>query len=131
MAKTKLYTIALENRPGALADVVRTLANAEVNILAVLGTAQGTGGSTDLVVEDARGAKKALDKAKIAYRESAAVAYELPNKAGALADCLTKLAKRGVNLDSICATASKGAKKALAICRISAAEEKVEPPAFF
>jgi hypothetical protein len=45
MAKTKQFTISLENRPGALAEVVRTLGSAKVNILTLLGTAQGTNGS--------------------------------------------------------------------------------------
>jgi len=131
MAKTKRYTIALENRPGALAEVVRTLANAKVNILAVSGTAQETSGAAEFVVEDARAAKRALDKAKIAYQESTAEAHELPNKPGALAEYLSKLAKRGVNLDSIFATACKGGKSAMVIYRVSEREEKMEPSAFF
>ena len=128
--KTKQYTISLENRPGALAEVVRTLGNAKVNILALLGTAQGTNGSVELVVEDTRRAKKALDEAKVTYIETTAQEYELPNKPGALAECLEKLASRGINLNSICATVSKGGKKAVVVYRIAAAaEEKVAPAA--
>ena len=58
MAKTKQFTIAVENRPGAVAEIARTLGNTKVNILALLGTAQGTGGSVQLVVEDSKRAKK-------------------------------------------------------------------------
>lgn len=123
MAKTKQFTISLENRPGALAEVTRTLGAAKVNILALLGTAQGTGGTVELVVEDARRAKKALDEAKVTYRETTAEEYELPNKPGALADCLDKLAARGINLNSICATVAKGGRKAVVVYTV-AAEEK-------
>jgi hypothetical protein len=49
--------------------------------------------------------------------------YELPNKPGALAECLDKLAAKGVNLNSICATVSKGGKKAVVVYTV-AAEEK-------
>ena len=128
MAKTKQFTITIENRPGTVAGIARTLGSAKVNILALLGTAQGTSGTVELVVEDARRAKKALDEAKINYKETTAEQYELPNKPGALAQSLDKLAARGVNLNSICAIASKGGKKAIVVYTV-AAEEKAESAA--
>jgi hypothetical protein len=124
MAKTKQFTISLENRPGALAEVARTLGSARVNILALLGTAQGASGSVELVVDDARLTRKALDDARLTYKETTADEYELPNKPGAVADYLGKLAAKGVNLNSICATVSKGGKKAVLVYTVAAAEEK-------
>jgi len=129
MPKTKQFTITLENRPGALAEIARTLGSAKVNILALLGTAQGSGGSAELIVDDSRRAKKALDKAKVTYVETAAEEHELPNKPGALAEYLGKLASRGINLDSICATVSKGGKKAVVVHRAAAAEHRAAPAA--
>ncbi len=121
MAKTKQFTIAVQNRPGAVAEVARTLGNAKVNILALLATAQGTSGTVQLIVEDVRRAKKALDDAKLTYQETEAEEYELPNKPGALAQHLDKLAAKGVNLNSIYATASKGGKKAVVVYTAEAA----------
>ena len=121
MAKTKQFTVSVENRPGAVAEIAKTLGNAKVNILALLGTVQGTGGVVELVVEDARRAKKALDEAGLAYGETAAEEYELLNKPGALAQHLDKLAAKGVNLSSICATAAKGGKKAVLVYTVQAA----------
>ena len=95
-----------------------------MNILALLGTVQGTTGTVELVVEDARRAKKALDEARLTYKETAAEEHELPNKPGALAECLTKLAAKGVNLNSIHATAAKGGKKAVVVYTV-AVEERV------
>jgi hypothetical protein len=115
MAKTKQFTIAVEHRPGAVAEIARTLGNAKVNILALLGTAQAGGGAVHVVVEDAKRAKKALDAARISYQESSAEELELANKPGALAQYLDKLAAKGVNLNSIYATASKGGKKAVIV----------------
>ena len=115
MAKTKQFTISVEHRPGAVADIARTLGNAKVNILALLGTAQGTAGAVHVVVEDPKRAKKALDAAKISYQENSAEEIELANKPGALAQTLDKLAAKGVNLNSIYATASKGGKKAVIV----------------
>ena len=120
MAKTKQFTIAVENRPGAVAEIAKTLGSAKVNILALSGTAQGSSGTVQLIVEDARRAKKALDEARISYKETVAEEYELPNKPGALAQCLDKLVAKGINLSSIHATAAKGGKKAVVVCTVEA-----------
>ena len=121
MAKMKQFTVTIDNRPGAVAGIAKTLGNAKVNILALLGTAEGTSGTVQLVVEDARRAKKALDEARLTYKETTTEEYELPNKPGALAQMLEKLANRGINLNSIYATAPKGGKKAVVICTAEAA----------
>jgi hypothetical protein len=121
MAKTKQFTIAVDHQPGAVAAIAKTLGDAKVNILALLGTAQGTAGTVQLVVDDARRAKKALDAARISYQETPAESYDLPNKPGALAACLEKLAAKGVNLNSIHATAAKGGKKAVVVYAAEAA----------
>jgi hypothetical protein len=120
MAKIKQFTIAVENRPGAVAEIAKALGKARVNVLALLGTAQGTSGTIQLVAEDARRAKKALNDAKISYKETAAEEYKLPNKAGALAQYLEKLAARGVNLNSIHATAAKGGRQAVVVYSVEA-----------
>ncbi|MGA2858787.1 MAG: ACT domain-containing protein [Candidatus Sulfotelmatobacter sp.] len=126
MAKIKQLTIAVENRPGAVAEIAKALGNARVNVLSLMGTAQGTGGTIQLVAEDAKRAKKALDEAKISYQEAAAEEYELPNKAGALAQYLEKLATKGVNLSSIHATVSKSGRKAVVVYTVEAEAKVVQ-----
>ena len=111
MAKTKQFTVSIDNHPGAVAEIVRTLGSAKVNILSLLGTSQGTGGIVQLLVDDPRRAKKALDSARVAYQETLAELHELPNKPGALALVLDKLAAKGINLASIHATARKAARR--------------------
>ena len=122
MAKTKQFAVTIENRPGAVAGVAKILGNAKVNILALLATTQGTSGTLQLVVEDTRRAKKALDDARISYKETTAEEIELPNKPGALAQSLGKLAAKGVNLNSIFATATKGGKRAVVVYVVAAQE---------
>ncbi|HUC53728.1 MAG TPA: hypothetical protein VMR90_06760 [Candidatus Cybelea sp.] len=121
MAKTKQFMISVDNHPGAVAEIAKTLGGAKVNILSLLGTVQGTGGTVQLLVDDARRAKKALDSARISYQETPAELLELPNKPGTLAQCLDKLAAKGVNLSSIHATAAKGGKKAVIVYTAEAA----------
>jgi hypothetical protein len=126
MAKIKQLTIAVENRPGAVAEIAKALGNAKVNVLSLMGAAQETSGTIQLVAEDVKRAKKALDEAKISYQETAAEEYELPNKAGALAQYLEKLATNGVNLNSIHATASKGGRRAVVVYTVEAKAKAVQ-----
>jgi hypothetical protein len=121
MAKTKQFTIAVDNHPGAVAAIAKTLGSAKVNILALLGAAQGTGGTVQLVVDNPRLAKKALDGARVAYQETPAEQLDLSNKPGALAQCLEKLQAKGVNLNTIHATAAKGGKTAVVVYTVEAA----------
>ena len=125
MAKTKQFTITVDNQPGAVARIAKALGDSKVNILSLLGTAQGAGGTVQLVAEDAKKAKKALDAAHISYQETPAEQIELRNKAGALAQCLASLEKKGVNLGSIHATAAKGGKKAVIVYTAEAAPKAV------
>src|SRR2546429_1291988 len=78
MAKTKQFTIAVDNQPSAVARIAKTLGDSKVNILSLLGTAQGTAGIVQLIAEDARRAKKALDNARISYQETPAETYDCP-----------------------------------------------------
>jgi len=124
LPRTKQFNISVENRPGAVAKIARTLGDRRVNVLALLATAEGGGGTVQLIVEDALRAKTALDDAEIPYQETTAEEHELPNKPGALAHLLETLASKGVNLNSIFATAPKGGKKAIVV--YSAEVQKAE-----
>jgi hypothetical protein len=113
LAKAKQFIIPVEDRPGTAAGAIRALSDAKLNILSVLGW--NPGGSLQVVTDNPRAAKKALDAAGVSYREGAAEIVELPNKAGTLLKHLDKLAKKGVNLRSICAATSKTAKTATVV----------------
>jgi hypothetical protein len=115
MAKVKQFTVALENRPGRLAHVAKVLADAKVNVLAVLGSTAGEQGSVQVVVDNPNKAKKALGGAGLTYSEGTLEQFELANKPGALADLAGKLAKKGINIDCAYATVHKSAKKAVVV----------------
>ncbi len=129
MAKTKVFTITVQNQPGAAANIAKALGSAKVNILALLGTAQGTAGTVHLLAEDTKRARKVLDEAKLVYEETGAEQCELANKPGALAQHLEKLAAKGVNLGTIHATAVKGGKKAVVVYTVEAQAKAIEPQA--
>ena len=120
MARATEFTIAVDNRPGAVLEIARTLGDAKVNILALLGTVHGNVGTVRLVAENPARAKKALGDAKISYEESAAEQIEVANKPGTLAQALEKLAARGISLGSICAASPKGGRKSLVVYTVEA-----------
>jgi len=129
MAKAKVFTITIKNEPGAVAAIAKALGSAKVNILALLGTAEGATGIVRLVAEDAKRARKVLLGSGLAYQEIEAEQFEMANKPGALAQHLEKLAAKGVNLSSIHATAVKGGKKAVVVYTVEAQAKASEPQA--
>ena len=113
MAKAKLITIPTEDRPGSVAEGIRSLADAGVNIVSILGW--NPQNLMQIVTDNPRKAMKALTAANIAFTEETAEIAELPNKPGTLVAYLEKLAKKGVNLHSLSASTSKGARKAVVV----------------
>jgi hypothetical protein len=107
--KAKQLIISVADRPGTIAAAIKSLAAAKVNILSVLGW--NPTGVVQLITDNPRAAKKALDAAQVSYTESSAEMVDLPNKPGALLELLDKLAKKNINLRSLCATTSKAARK--------------------
>src|SRR5438552_17168428 len=65
MAKTKPFTISIDNHPGAVAEIARTLGTTKVNILSLSATSQRTDARVQLFVDDARRAKKPLDPPRV------------------------------------------------------------------
>jgi hypothetical protein len=116
MAKVKQLTVSLENQPGKLAQMAQVLADAKVNVVALL---VGSSAGPQVVVDQIGKAKKALDKAGMSYTEGTLEQFELNNKPGALAEVAGKLAKKGMNIDSAYATMPKGAKKAVLLVATS------------
>jgi len=123
MAKVKQFTVALENRPGRLAHVANVLADAKVNVLALLGSTAGGQGSVQVVVDSAGKTRKAFAAAGLSFTEGTLEEHELANKPGALAQLAGKLAKNGINIDCAYATVHKSAKKAIVVLGTSKAGE--------
>jgi hypothetical protein len=104
MPRMTQLTLSLVSRPGTLAALARTLADAGVNITA-LGAAEASGrGKIRLLVNDPVRARRALRKAKYRATEEPAFVLRLRNKPGAIARVAARLAKERINVRSIYAT---------------------------
>jgi len=99
--------------------MAKVLADAKVNITALLNSTSGAQGSAQVVVDNVNKAKKVLGDTGLSYTEGTLEQFELDNKPGALAQMAGKLAKKGINIDSAYATMPKGAKKAVMVLALS------------
>jgi ACT domain-containing protein len=118
-------TISVPDKPGELARIGETLGKAGVNIEGVVGLGVQGRGIIHVLVEDAAGARKALEGAGIEVSgEAEALVFDLSadaDRPGALGKMARKVADAGVNVIALyLATGSRGVavtsdnKKALA-----------------
>ena len=104
MAKVAQLTLSLRSRPGVLAALARTLADARVNISALSAETKVRTRKIRVVVKNLGQAKRALRHAKYRATEEPAFVVRMRNKPGALARVAARLAKAGVNIKSVYAT---------------------------
>jgi hypothetical protein len=100
----KQFTLYLENRPGALANVTRKLAKAEVNIEGISVSESTDVGLVQLVVSNAGKTRRILTDSKVPFTVQQVVLLKLKDCPGALYEGIAKLAKAGVNINYIYAT---------------------------
>jgi hypothetical protein len=104
MPKATQLTLSLLSRPGTLAALARTLADAGVNITALSAAEKSGRGKIRLLVNDPVRARRALRKAQYRASEEPVFVLRLRNKPGALARVAARLAKERINVRSIYAT---------------------------
>jgi hypothetical protein len=104
MPKTTQLTLSLVSRPGTLATLTRSLADAGVNITALSAPEASGRGKIRLLVNDPGRARRALRKADSRANEQPAFVLRLRNKPGALTRVAARLAKERINVRSIYAT---------------------------
>jgi hypothetical protein len=110
MPRTTQLTVSLKSRPGVLAQLASTLADAGVNVASLSADAVSGRGKIRIIVNDSGKAKRALRRAKYRVSEEPAFVVRMRNKPGALARVAGKLAKARVNIKSAYATtAGRGA----------------------
>lgn len=99
MPSTKEFSIQLDDRPGTLGTVCRTLADQGVNILAFQSTQSGGKSLTRLVVDNSTTAKKALDNNHVSYTMTDVAQVRLANRTGELARAAARLGEANININ--------------------------------
>jgi hypothetical protein len=97
--------VTVEDRPGGLADIGEALGTAGINIEGLFGVGFGDRGVIHLLVEDAAGARSALEGAGITVEsESEAMVSEIPgdvNTPGTIGRMARAVADAGVNMQAV------------------------------
>ena len=102
MSINREFTVNLDDRPGTLAQLCRTLAGRNVNILAIQATPGGTQSQVRLVVDNPTTAKSILDSEhKKGYTETQVAQVALANRPGELAAAAARLGEAGININHL------------------------------
>jgi hypothetical protein len=108
MSKATQFCVAILNKPGTLAKLCRTLANAKVNIAAISVCDNNECALVRLVASPASAARAALSKGKFTYTTLPVLKLGLRNRPGELARVANRLTRRGVNINYVYGSSSGG-----------------------
>ena len=105
------FSIFMVNKPGVLSQILRDVAEAKINIIALTMTDSFEHGVMRLVGADVATVRKVLQKLNLQFSETDVLCVNLPNQAGALAVVTEKLAENHINISyAYCTAGARGGK---------------------
>ena len=99
MPTTTEFSIQLDDEPGTLGKICRTLADQGVNILAFQSQHLGRRSQIRLLVDNPTTAESVLDKEKLEYTQEKIAHINLPHRPGELARAASKLGEANININ--------------------------------
>lgn len=115
--KITQLSVFLENRPGRLSALCRTLADADVNLSTLMLSDNGEFGLLRLLTPDVDRARATVAAAGYAVTTTEVVALQVPDKPGGLAGVLVLLEKAGVSVEYMYAFAERPGTDAVMVFR--------------
>ena len=115
--KITQLSVFLENRPGRLSALCRTLADAGVNLSTLMLSDNGEFGLLRLLTPDVEKAQATIAAAGYAVTTSDVVALQVPDRPGGLAGVLVLLEKAGVSVEYMYAFAERPGTEAVMVFR--------------
>jgi hypothetical protein len=107
----------MENKPGHLQGVLKTLADAHINIVTLTIAETSDFGILRMIVNDPDRAKKVLQEARITCSSTEVLAVELDDKPGSLFRAIDAFAKNKLNIEYMYAFTEKRGDRAVMIFR--------------
>ncbi len=123
--KVSQLSVFIENKSGRLADVTRSLADANINIRALSIADTIDYGLLRLIVNDPVAAKNALANLGFTVALTEVLAIEVPDKPGGLAGIIDILAESGINIEYMYAFVGRSGQNAIVIFRIERVDEAI------
>ncbi|MGH8923452.1 MAG: ACT domain-containing protein [Acidimicrobiia bacterium] len=109
------FVVRMDNRPGRLASLAEVLAQAGVNIEALTAFGFDGEGLIRIIVDDADGARRALNSAGVMADEFQVLKAVVPNSPGEFASIARSLADANINIDAVYTLHSTPAETEFAI----------------
>ena len=124
--KVEQISVFLENKSGRLAEVMRVLGSAGINIRALSIADTSDFGILRIIVNDKEKALKALKEKDFTVSKTEVVAVEVPDKPGGLAHILDLLDKQSVNVEYMYAFIERSSENAVIIFRFDGNDKAIE-----
>ncbi len=121
MPVIRQLNVALQSRPGALAELCSELAKKAINISAIQAS-EAQPNAIRLVASPLEAAKKVCEAMRLEYREEPALGVQLAERPGALGRITRKLADKGINIEYVYGTIEKGSQRALVVLGVADVE---------
>jgi len=99
MAKSKEFTVSIEDKPGALGKCFLALAERGVNILAFQSYVEERESLVRIVVDDPDSAKAVLGGLRMIFEETEVAVIRLQHRPGALGRAAARLGEGQINID--------------------------------
>jgi hypothetical protein len=99
MPTSKELTIRMENKPGTLGKLCKSLADKKVNVLAIQAVHTDRESVVHMVVDNHTTAKKVLDAEHLSHSETEVAQASLPNRPGELAHAASQLGGSNINIE--------------------------------
>lgn len=123
--KIKQLSLFLENKPGHLNAICRTLAEAHINIVTLSLADTREFGIVRLIVRDWEAAKAALEAVGLVVNVRDVVAALVPDQPGGMADLLDAVGRAGVNIEYMYAFANHQGDKAVIVFRFDDSDKAI------
>ena len=114
MAKTKEFTVTIEDKPGALGKCFLALAERGVNMLAFQSYVEEGESLARLVVDDPASAKAVLGGVRMIFEETEVAVVRLAHRPGELGRAASRLGEKQINIDYTYCGLEPGSTLALA-----------------
>jgi len=115
--KIQQLSLFLENKPGHLNAICRTLAEAKINILTLSLADTQQFGIVRMIVQDWARAKTILEQAGYVVNLREVVAVSVPDRPGGMAELLDIIGQSGVNIEYMYAFTSHHGEEAILVFR--------------
>jgi len=124
--KVEQISVFLENKSGRLAEVMRVLGSAGINIRALSIADTSDFGILRIIVNDKDAALKALKEKNFTVSKTEVVAVEVQDKPGGLAHILDLLDRQGVNVEYMYAFIERSSDNAVIIFRFDENDKAIK-----